>query len=215
MSLTQGQTLFASVHEGGLADILNAFFTARPRYLNFGSPAFVPATTVSATSVAAIPFPGAPGGIEFAIGFTIPKVDIHPDGSGGTWTLTPGPGQLALKTEVTIQVLCTQRRRGEDEPRQTRIRSSLELYALCRPVVLSPVPGVGEIGIQVDQVELVDIKPDEIESIVECLLLTILRAVLSQVRIPFNTFAAGAFGFILLAGPLAEEDQVKVRGNAL
>jgi hypothetical protein len=75
-------------------------------------------------------------------------------------------------------------------------------------------PGVGEIRFQVDQVEIVDIKPDSLEEVLECLLRMVLQAVLQNVRLPFQVLTAGAFSLALLRGPEVEDDQVKLYGNA-
>lgn len=89
------------------------------------------------------------------------------------------------------------------------------MVGLCEPVVLNSSPGTGEIGIKVKRVEIVDIAPESLESIVECVILMMLQAALANLRLPFNVLTAGAFGLILLVGPVAETDQIKVRGNAL
>jgi hypothetical protein len=216
MSLTQAETVFGSVDEQGIDDLLRAFFTARPRHLSYGAPAFVPVTTVARTSIPALVFPGVPGGIHYSIEFAIPTVDIHPDSSGGT-PLPPGKGEFVVATAVRMCVLCGPRRHPEkDDDRQERpICVELRLFARCRPIVVMPTPGSGQLGIEVLQVEIVDIKPDELESILECVLKAILQAALANFRLPFNTITAGAFGLILLAGPAAEDNQIKVRGKAL
>src|SRR5215813_13428236 len=102
MSFTQAETLFAGVNELGINDLLQAFFTARPRHLVYATPVFVPATTVAATSIPPLTFPGIPGGVQFAIVFSIPTVDINPDSSGGTAVIIPGPGEFTVKTTVRI-----------------------------------------------------------------------------------------------------------------
>ena len=124
-----------------------------------------------------------------------------------------------MQTTVTMRMMCGSQR--QDHPAGTPpgpisiLKANLGVIALCHPLVISSAPGSGQIGIGLDQVEIVDIKPDDLETLVECLLKMILQAVLSNFRLPFNTITAGAFGLILLAGPLAEQDQIKVRGNAL
>ena len=75
MSLTESQAVFASVHENALNDVLTAFCTDRPRYLVYGSPAFVPATTIAETGMAAIAFPGIAGGIQWRVRLSIPRID--------------------------------------------------------------------------------------------------------------------------------------------
>jgi len=217
MSLTQAETVFGSVHELGIDDLFKEFFAARPRYLNYGTPVFVPLTTVNATAIPAVNFPGVPGGIQFSLQFSIPTTDIHPPTVAAP--LTPGPGQFTVQTTVTMRMMCGSQR--QDHPAGTApgpisiLKANLSVIALCHPIVISSAPGSGQIGIGLDQVEVVDIKPDDLETLVECLLKMILQAVLSNFRLPFNTITAGAFGLILLVGPLAEQDQIKVRGNAL
>ena len=77
MSLTEAETAFASIHETALNDLLTAFFTDRPRYLHYGSPAFVPTTTAAETEhPPAIAFPGIAGGIQWRVRLTIPHVDL-------------------------------------------------------------------------------------------------------------------------------------------
>jgi hypothetical protein len=73
----------------------------------------------------------------------------------------------------------------------------------------------GEDGIAfaIDAVEIVDIKPDELESFVECLLFLILQAVLAGIRLPLKALRAGAFQLVPVVGPLIEDDQIKARGT--
>lgn len=218
MSFTQAQQLFGGVHELGINDLLSAFLSARPRHLNYGTPAFVPATTAAVTSIPALAFPGIPGGIQFALSFSIPTVDINPDNSAGAAALIPGPGEFTASTTVRIVFQCGTQRTPNDPQGPGRlglIDTSLQVIGLCEPIVISSTPGIGEIGIKVKRVEIVDIRPETLEALVECLILMILQAALANVRLPFNTLTVGAFGLILLAGPNAETDQIKVRGNAL
>jgi hypothetical protein len=144
-------------------------------------------------------------------------VDIHPDSSGGSSALIPGPGQFTVRTTITIFVLCGREQvPGTTVPLPVGLQTTqLTVFALCHPVVVNSSPGVGEIGIAVDRVEIVDIAPESLESVLECILLLVLQGALGAMRLPFNAITAGAFGLILLAGPLAEEDQLKVRGNAI
>jgi hypothetical protein len=74
--LTQTEAVFASIHETALNDLLKAFFTDRPRYLVYGSPSFVPATTVAETNMPAIAFPGIPGGIQWRLRLGIPTPSL-------------------------------------------------------------------------------------------------------------------------------------------
>lgn len=204
MSFTQAEHIFGGVHETGINDLLLAFFRARPRYLRYGTPLFVPATTVMATSVPAISFFGL--NIQFQIACDpIPTVDITPGGSGSA-ALPPGTNEFTVRTTLNFTVVI-----NNGAP----ITGSLLVLGLCEPFVAISTPGTGQIGITLKRVEIVDITPAWVESVVEGLVLGILQTVLATVRLPFNTLTVGAFGLILLVGPTAETDQIKVRGNAL
>jgi hypothetical protein len=216
MSLTEAETVFAGVHEAGVNDLFKAFFTARPRFLTYATPGLVP-PAAPFTSVPAIAFPGIPGGIEYRIKFEIPTVDFAPDSSSGTSPLQVGSGQLNIRTKVTITVGCYRYFDDTGKDRQgtvVPISTSLEVWARGKPTVTYFSPGNGEVGFSLDEVEIVDITPDSLESVVECILRMILLAVIRNIRLPFNTLTAGAFSLALLRGPEIEDDQVKIYGNA-
>lgn len=215
MSLTQTETVFAGVHEDGVNDLFKAFFTARPRYLTYASPGLVPAATPH-ISIPAIPFPGIPGGIEYRIQFDIPVVDFFKDNSGGTSPLPVGPGQLNIHTKVVITVGCY-RYFDPGKDRQgtvTPISTALEVWARGKPDVVYYGPGNGVVGFALDEVEIVDITPNSLETVIECILRMVLQSMLRNVRLPFHTLTAGAFSLALVSGPLIEDDQAKIYGNA-
>lgn len=235
MSLTQAEEVFASIHEDALNDALTAFCTDRPRYLVYGSPAFVPVTTVAETSMAAIAFPGVPGGIQWRIRFEIPRIDLFKQSAPLPPELTLGPGQFSARIAVELCLDCGRIRIDPRPPREKfgdrapndrkddrkDDRHPLREVTCCRLEVFAVghiervMTSTGEdaITFAVDRVEIVDIKPDEVESVLECLLFMILQAVLAQIRLPLRALRAGAFQLALTVGPLIEDDQVKVRGN--
>lgn len=218
MSLTQAEHVFAGVHENGINDFLKAFLTARPRYIYYGSSFFVPVTTALATNVPAISFPGVPGGIHYAVSFSIPSVDCHPDSSGGISPLPPGPGQFTIRTKVILTVACGkwEQRPNTDKPPAgvfVPLSTSLEVWLRGKPTATYFGPGVGEIGFEVDEIEIVDIKPDSLESVLECIIRMMLQAVLANLRLPFHALTMGAFSLILLRGPEVADDQIKLYGD--
>ena len=224
MSLTQAREVFASIHESALNDMLRAFFNARPRYLNYGSPAFVPATNVAATQMPAIAFPGVPGGIDWSVRFELPRVDLFEQTDALPPQLTLPPGGFALRTGVRLCVNCVKRRddRGDDKPTHDRpppgkadqpICTKLEVFAVGHIDSWHDASGNGDIRLRDDAVELVDITPDSLESVLECLIRMLLDAVLAQVHLPLQALRAGAFQLIVTDGPLIEHDQVLARGN--
>lgn len=213
MSLTETEHVFAAVHERGINDFMKAFFTARPRYHRYGSSFFVPMTTASATNIPAISFPGIPGGIQYMVDFSTPIVDLHPDSSGGTAPLPLSPGQFTIHTKIELIVGCGRWVDRDNKGSFIPISTSLEVWARGKLTVKVFGPGVGEIGFQLDDIEIVDIKPDSLESVLECIIRMILQAVLENVRLPFHALTMGAFSLILLRGPEIEDDQVKLYGD--
>lgn len=238
MSLTQAEAVFASVHETALNDLLTAFFTDRPRYLVYGSPSFVPSTTVAETTMAAIAFPGVPGGIQWRVTLGIPRVDLFKKTMPLPPELSLNPGQFSASLDFELCLDCRRLkidprpprgkqddRKDDKRPRDDRPpkdeRHPLAEVTCCRLKVFAvghlehvvAVTGEDAIALAVDVVEIVDIKPDELESVLECLLFMILQAVLAEVRLPLTALRAGAFQLIPVVGPLIEDDQIKMRGN--
>jgi len=234
MSLTETESVFASIHETALNDLITAFCTDRPRYLVYGSPAFVPVTTVAETAMAAIPFPGVPGGINWRIRLGIPHIDLFAQTDPLPPEFSMGPGQFSGSLDAELCIDCRQLRidpkpprpidlRGDDQPTNPdrpdgHPLSELTCFKL-RVFILGHLEHVmasnGEdaVALAVDQVEIVDIKPDELESFLECLLFMILQAVLAGIRLPLRALRAGAFQLVPVVGPLIEDDQIKMRGN--
>jgi hypothetical protein len=117
MSLTESHEVFAGIHEDALNDLVTAFCTDRPRYLVYGSPAFAPVTTVAETAMAAIAFPGVPGGIQWRVQLSIPLIDLHKQTASLPPELTLGPGQFSASLRVRLCIDC---RRLKIDPRPPR-----------------------------------------------------------------------------------------------
>jgi hypothetical protein len=234
MSLTQAETVFASVHEDALNDALTAFCTARPRYLAYGSPSFTPVTTAAETRMDAIAFPGVPGGIQWRLRLSIPRVDLFKQTRALPPELSLGPGQFSVELDAELCIECRKIRidpkpprpdkgRGSDNPNQPPRDDKhplseltcfkLRLFAVGHLEHVFTSTGEDGIAFAVDAVEIVDIKPDELESFLECLMFLILQAVLAGIRLPLRALRAGAFQLVPVVGPLIEDDQIKVRGT--
>jgi len=213
LSLTQTHHVFAGVSEEAINTFLKALFTVRPHYINYGSSAFVPATTVAATNIDPLPFPGVPGGVQWAISFTIPVLDLYPPNSKSK--PKPGPHQFALHTSATIQigsatwVTTKGLKRGSVVP----VATVLEMWALGEIVSQYSGPGTGSISLRADQVLLPDVKPVSLEKVLDELLRMLLTGALENVQIPFSAINAGAFKLILQQGPEICDNQVKVWGD--
>jgi len=233
MSLTESANVFASIHESALNDLLTAFFTDRPRYRVYGSASFVPATTVAETNMPSIPFPGVPGGIQWRITLTIPRVDLFKQSSPLPPQLTLSPGEFSARLGVELCLDCHRikidprppRKPGEgrqhDDQRPPVDRHPVREATCCRLEVFAVghlehvLTSLGEdaVALAVDAVEIVDVAPDRLESVLECLLFMILQAVLADVRLPLRALRVGAFQLSVTQGPLIEDDQIKARGT--
>lgn len=236
MSLTETETVFASIHEDALNDVFTAFCMDRPRYLVYGSPAFVPFTTIAETTMSAINFPGVPSGIQWRIRLSIPHIDLFKQTSPLPPELSLGPGQFSAQIDAELCIDC---RRIKIDPKPPRPRDTpqggpnnpdnpnnpdghplseltcfkLAIFAIGHIDHVMASTGEDAIAFAVDAVEIVDIKPDELESFLECLMFMILQAVLAGIRLPLPALRAGAFQMSLVVGPLIEDDQIKARGN--
>ncbi len=238
MSLTQAETVFASIHENALNDVLTAFCTARPHHLFYGSPAFTPVTTVSETRMDAIPFPGIPGGIQWRLRMSIPAIDLFKQTRNLPPELTMGPGQFSAAIDVELCIECRKikidpkppqpdkaqpDKRRDEKPinpdRDTRHPLAeltcfkLQVFALGHLEHVAALNGEDGVAFGVDAVEIVDVRPGGLESFLECLLFLILQSVLANIRLPLRALRAGAFQLIPTVGPLIEEDQIKMRGT--
>lgn len=237
MGLTEAESVFGGVTETALNDLLSAFFSARPRYLRYGSPAFVPSTSPMATAMPSIAFPGVPGGIEWAVELAVPTVDLFPQSSELPPELTLGDGQLSITAGFRLCVSCERQReptvdrrtdQNDDPSSQTQqSEKRLTIGNPFRPQVRATcfslkVLGIGRvqrlfapdaIRIDIDDVEVVDIEPSALESVLECLILQILRAVFSEVQIPLEALRAGAFSLSVTRGPEIEDDAIKTYGS--
>jgi hypothetical protein len=223
VSLTEAEHLFAGINESGVNDFLKAFFKARPHYLNYRTTPAVGPNPPSASAWTAIPsisFPGVAGGLHIAIQFAVPTIDFVPDSSGGMPPpLSLGTGEFSLRTEVRLGVLCGVKATGggdnDRQPTGTLLRTALGLWAVGTATAMMTSPGNGWISFDLEEIELVDVTPDSLESILECLLLTILKAVLANVQLPFSGVLVDTFTLNLTRGPVTETDEAKLYGDVV
>ncbi|MFM9828989.1 MAG: hypothetical protein ACKVOB_09650 [Sphingomonas sp.] len=237
MSLTDAQTVFASVHETAINDAITAFCTARPRYLSYGSPSFTPATTAAETRMDAIGFPGIPGGIQWRLRLSIPAIDLFKQTRALPPELALGPGQFSLQVDAELCIECRKIKidpkpprpgtTGRDRPNDQPVPGKpddrhpvseltcfrLRVFAIGHLEHVLSSNGKDAVAFAVDAVEIVDITPDELESFLECLLFLILQAVMAGIRLPLETLRAGAFHLTPVVGPFIEDDQIKARGT--
>jgi hypothetical protein len=250
MSLTETSEVFVAVEESALNDLITAVCTTRPHLLHYGSPAFVPANSVSATQMAPIPFPGSPG-LQWSVELTIPQLDLFKQDLPLPPELSLGPGQFSLSTTVRLCVDCAARGKGDqpkgddhmdmdhgdagrkhgdekqkDDRRDNPWRDDRDDWGKARNAVCCKlgvyavghlvstwVNGQQAIGFAVDSVEIVDIEPNALESVLECLLLMILRSVLATFSLPVTALELDAFTLTPTEGPLIDVNRVLARGD--
>jgi len=247
MSLTEAHAVFVAAHETALNDLVTAVCLARPHLLHYGSPAFVPSSSTSATQMAPIAFPGSPG-LQWSVQLGVPHLDLYDEDSPLPSELSLGPGQFSLSTTVVLCVDCVDARRPEgdtkthgndhpagkngeknDQPRGDKpvpwpddrdnwgkarnpMCCKLGVYGVGH-LVSAWANGQPAIGFALDGLELVDVQPQDVESVLECLLSMILRSVLATLSIPVPAFEVGAFDLNPTEGPLIDIDRVLARGD--
>jgi hypothetical protein len=210
VSLTQTNHVFASVTEQGLNTLLHATFTARPRYLNYGSSLFVKTTSVLATNMQPIPFPGVPGGIQWAVRFTIPTIDLFPPDAKSS-TLPPGANQFTIKTSVTLTLGCMTFSAAPDNP---TVQVSVNPIAFSLDVwARGELATTNAVVLQIDQVRMPQVLPGGLEQVLDCLIRMILQAAVSDAALPLTAISVGAFQLILQRGPLIDADQAEAWGD--
>lgn len=238
MSLTETSEVFVAIEESALNDLITAVCSTRPHLLNYGSPAFVPASSTSATQMAPIPFPGSPG-LQWSVELAIPRLDLFKEDLPLPTELSLGPGQFSVSTVVRLCVDCADRHdgKGDDQPhnddhahnddrgdKQWRddrddwgkarnpVCCKLEVYAVGH-VVSTWVGGKESIGFALDGLEIVDVEPNALESVLECLLMMILRSVLANLSLPVTALELDAFTLTPTQGPLIDVNRVLARGD--
>ena len=243
MSLTDSSEVFVAV---ALNDLITAVCGTRPHLLNYGSPAFVPANSVSATQMAPIPFPGSPG-LQWSVRLSTPVLDLFKQDQALPPELSLGAGQFSLSTKVRLCVDCASRGRNEpgedprghdhpghdpEDPKDPDHRDdqqwpddrddwgkarnpmccTLDVFAVGH-LVSTWAAGQQAIDIALDAVEIVDIEPNALESVIECLLTMVLRSVLATLSLPVTALELGAFTLTPTVGPLIDVNRVLARGD--
>jgi hypothetical protein len=160
-----------------------------------------------------IPFPGIPGGVQWAVSFAIPVLDLYPPDSGSS-PMPPPPGCFSVHTTATITIGCmTWYGRDKDGYQTVPITTALDVWAIGEIVPAYYGPGTGYISFKIDKVLLPGIQPSSLEAMLECLIRMLLSAAIQSVQIPFHAISLGALTLTLEAGPTIQDNQVEVWGS--
>ncbi|HYA00398.1 MAG TPA: hypothetical protein VEK76_08620 [Candidatus Binatia bacterium] len=214
MSFTQTHHAFVAVDEDGVNDFVTAFFTARPRYLHYGSPPFVAATGITQTEMGAIPFPFIPGGIAWRVDFGLPQIDLYPPNGPLPAPLTMAVGQFSVHAQVRLTVGCgTLDQTGDKGGTITPISTTLDVWAVGGLLVDNFGGGNGNLRFQLDELEVLGVEPESLRNVLDCVLRMMLQAALSTFTLPFHALSAGFLTLTIEAGPEIDNDQIEVWGT--
>jgi hypothetical protein len=217
VSFTDGHHVFGSVSEEGLNDLIEAFFNTRHHYFEYGSAPLVAASSASVTQVAPLPFPFVPGGVPYKIEFGLPVIDLFKPAGALPPPLVLHPGEFVVRTKVEITVGCMTFTPGtRDKPgSSTPISTVLEVWAVGKLFVHTSGGLPDWVELALEEVEIVDVKPDSLESVLECLIRMLLQGALSGFRLPIAPFTAGFITLIVEDGPMIDDNQLKVFGTVV
>jgi hypothetical protein len=210
MGLTNGHAAFASINESGFNKFIRNIALARPHYLNFataglggGSPGvwLLPPLTI----------PGAGLGLDYEIKVEQPVVDFFPQNQPLPGGLTLKKGQFSITTGARVCVVCAEQIKNRDQRRGPLICADVHVWAVGHPTS-TPVNATDKlIGLVVDDIVVKNV--GDLEKIAECLSKDVLNALLAKTQYLVAKHVFGAFGFFLGAGPVIEDDQIKVWGD--
>ena len=205
MSLTQTSGVFAGVHEDGINDFVTAFFNSRPRYLRWGSPAFVPATSISETRIPAIP----PFNIEYLVELEQPRLDLYPDTFG--FGLPPGRNQFSLEIKVKLTVGCQSKPRDPKDDNIPRVEPISTDLVLCARGHFERQ--ASELVLIVDDVVVKDIRPESLGVVLSCMLRMIVQEMLRDLRIPYRSVFIGIGTLAPVGGITIDNDTASAFAN--
>lgn len=225
MSLTGAHHAFVAAHEDGMNVIIEAFRIARPRLFSYGSSALGGGLAPAPTSLMSdITIPGTSVAFPIRIDFPFLKIDCFPanPGSGLPPELTPlAVDEFSIEAIVELTVLCCRRVPDPDisthEPQECEeLTAKLALWAIGSPTATPAGGGVTNLGLTVRAVEIVEIDPNELENILECLLKMILdQAVLPRITFALDKITTDFFTLVLADGPHVDEDRIFALGDVL
>jgi hypothetical protein len=239
MPLTNGNDVFASLHENGVNKFIKSLALARPHYFKFataglggGSPAvgLLPPLTL----------PGAGYGLNYAIQIEPPQIDFFPQNVDLPPPLVLARNQFSVITGAHVCIDCIAERmkelKGDQLPPEKKgsgdkkppsvpapvppdstgknlLCANLKVWAVGHPTV-DPVSTTDKyVGLAVDEIVVKDV--GGFEKIAECIAMDVLNALLEKARYLVKKQVFGAFGFFLAEGPRIEDDQLKVWGGII
>lgn len=205
-----------------------------------------------ASSVNPLPIPGTNLGVEFCFQLTSMEIDFHPGNQfdlPGELNPPLDRQQAAVHFEVCAAIACPEReivehfadelaslpaeagkdkrdKEEDDKPIKPLPFKSIEcfcldIFATAHGELIGPEHSKS-LGVRLDGLEIVDIRPEGLENSLECYIETIIRlSLLPKLRFPMTTvlleipdlFSVGISPAPVANNPAIEEDQIKVFAN--
>lgn len=73
--------------------------------------------------------------------------------------------------------------------------------------------GTSDLGLHIEQLEIKNINPDSLESVIECLMLMMLQSAFLPLRIPYDALPIQIGHITPATGPEIRDDQVQLTAN--
>jgi hypothetical protein len=221
MALTGLHHAFVGAHEDAMNVIIDAFRVARPWYFSFGTSMLGGgAPPVPTTLIKPIDMPGTYVGFQYRIDFADITIDCFPpeSGSGLPAELAPlNTDEFSLRVDVNLSVLCPRVIVALDEVHEWEsLESSLTVWVAGSPTATPAGGGATQLGLMLHGVEIVDIKPEDLENVLECFLMTILeQAVLPKLTFVLDKLSTDFFTLALVDGPHVDSNRIFALGDVL
>jgi hypothetical protein len=135
-------------------------------------------------------------------------LDLHPDTFG--FALPPDQNQFSLEIKGKITLLCRKERRDDDGkiPGGQTITTELGICAQGH------IERTGDfLRFIIDNVEIKDISPDSLESIMECIIRMVLNEALSDLLVPYEAIFIQIGTLDPVGAPAIADDTLNARAN--
>jgi hypothetical protein len=233
MGLTNGQDVFVSISETGINTLFLYLQKQRSRLFNYGTPYFVAnpkqccvplGKKQPLTHENPLPVPGTAGlvGLEYAVQFTKLHVDLHPQDAALPPELTLPPQRFSFSTVVHLSIPFPKippdwEPTGEGHRKPPVFELEPRFCCELKVFLVGGIENVAdvEVGMTVDELEIVDVSPDCLETILERYsLLTLRHGILNKVKLQATKIALGfievGLSSAITPNPSIEDSQIKV-----
>jgi hypothetical protein len=241
VGLTDGQDVFVSISESGINTLFAYLERQRSRLFNYGTAFFVtnpdqccvPLGKKPIHGEDPLPVPGTNGlvGLEYALQFTDLHIDLHPQTSALPPELTLPPQHFSFSSKIHLSIpfpkvppdwdpTAAEERRPPAFDLEDRFCCEMQVFLVggvekVTEFVQSEGISADFVRMTVDEVEIVDIAPDCLETILErYALLTLRHGILNRIKLRATRIALGfieiGLSTTISPNPSIEDDQIKL-----